>query len=49
MGTRLKKICPKCGAYLIITETDDRWPGCKEREEGRVAGYYASLYWNGTG
>lgn len=22
-----------CGTYLMITETDDKWPGCKEREE----------------
>lgn len=33
MGTRFKTKCPKCGAYLIISETNDCWPGCKEREE----------------
>lgn len=44
MGTRLKKICPKCGAYLIITETDDRWPGCKEREEALCPKCHEEVY-----
>lgn len=30
---RFKKKCEKCGAFLLITETDDYAPGCKEREE----------------
>ena len=30
---RFKNKCEKCGAFLLITETDDYAPGCKEREE----------------
>ncbi len=30
---RYYKKCEKCGAFLLITETDDYAPGCKEREE----------------
>ena len=30
---RFKKKCENCGAFLLITETDDYAPGCKLREE----------------
>lgn len=33
MGLRFKTKCKKCGAFLLVTETNDSWPGCKEREE----------------
>ena len=28
-----KMICPRCGAYLIICEGQEKWPGDKEKEE----------------
>lgn len=30
---RFKFQCPHCGAKMLIIETDDRWAGCKEKEE----------------
>lgn len=28
-----KMICPRCRAYLIIYDGQERWPGGKEKEE----------------
>lgn len=44
MGDRFKRRCPSCGAYLIITETDDRCPGCKEREEAYCPRCHKEVY-----
>ena len=44
MGNRFKMRCPNCESYLVITETDDIWPGCKEQEEAIYPNCHKEVY-----